>query len=299
IANQNGNGNVVVAWAEGNGNGNSRNQIRCYNCRGVGHYARNYTIEEVNANCILMANLQQVSTLEEQCTELLKSTSEPHLVHKDDSNGIPANFSMAHNGGELEQHPATVEETRAYFESLYKNLVIEVEKVNTVNRKMKETNADLTTELARYKGQEKYFEFNQAKFDTLETSYKKSVYQEQCLTKKIKNLYLHSTKTITTLIEEIANLNNQLSKEKSIVSYLQQEREKLKSDFKTHEDELLDKLIQSEKKIKKLDNILVIMGQSIQTMHMLSPKPDSFYYSEQKMALGYQNPFYLKQAQKK
>ncbi|GJZ91561.1 hypothetical protein Tco_0663488 [Tanacetum coccineum] len=107
IANQNpnGNGNVVVARAEGNAIGNNSNQIRCYNCRGLGHLARNYTvrprrrdaaylqtqlliaqkeeagiqlqaeefdlmaatadldeIEEVNANCILMANLQQAST---------------------------------------------------------------------------------------------------------------------------------------------------------------------------------------------------------------------------------------------
>ncbi|GJR83469.1 retrovirus-related pol polyprotein from transposon TNT 1-94 [Tanacetum coccineum] len=30
---------------------------------------------------------------------------------------------------------------------------------------------------------------------------------------------------------------------------------------------------------------------------MLLPKPDSFYHTEQKIALGYQNPFYLKQAQ--
>ncbi|GKB08153.1 ribonuclease H-like domain-containing protein, partial [Tanacetum coccineum] len=103
--NENGNGNVVVARAEGNGNGNNENQIRCYNCRGIGHLARNCIvrprrrdaaylqtqllialkeevgiqlqaeefdlmdvagdldkIEEVNANCILMANLQQAST---------------------------------------------------------------------------------------------------------------------------------------------------------------------------------------------------------------------------------------------
>ena len=44
---------------------------------------------------------------------------------------------------------------------------------------------------------------------------------------------------------------------------------------------------------------MVKTGQSIQTMHMLSPKPDSFYHTEQKMALGYQNPSYLKQAQQK
>ncbi|GKD11613.1 hypothetical protein Tco_1196020, partial [Tanacetum coccineum] len=84
IANQNENGNVVAAQAKGNGNGNNANQIRCYNYRGLSHYARNCTeeawiqlhaeefdlmvaaadyekIEEVNANCILMANLQQTS----------------------------------------------------------------------------------------------------------------------------------------------------------------------------------------------------------------------------------------------
>nr|GEW17020.1 integrase, catalytic region, zinc finger, CCHC-type, peptidase aspartic, catalytic [Tanacetum cinerariifolium] len=61
--------------------------------------------------------------------------------------------------------------------------------------------------------------------------------------------------------------------------------------------ELLDIEIQLEDKIKELDNILVKTGQSIQTMHMLSPKSDSFYSSKHKMALGYQNPSYLKQAQ--
>nr|GFC29745.1 hypothetical protein [Tanacetum cinerariifolium] len=102
-----------------------------------------------------------------------------------------------------------------------------------------------------------------------------------------------------TLNDEISDLNKQLSKEKSIVSFLLEEKKKLKSDFKTREDELLDKKIRLEKKIKELNNILLKMGQSIQMIHMLLPKPDSFYHTEQKMALGYQNPFYLKQAQKK
>nr|GEZ59636.1 hypothetical protein [Tanacetum cinerariifolium] len=42
--NQIGNGIFVVARAEGNVAGQNGNQIRCYNCRGVGHYARNYTV---------------------------------------------------------------------------------------------------------------------------------------------------------------------------------------------------------------------------------------------------------------
>ncbi|GJY21065.1 gag-pol polyprotein [Tanacetum coccineum] len=37
-------GCLESARAKGNGNGNNINQIRCYNCRGVGHLARNYTV---------------------------------------------------------------------------------------------------------------------------------------------------------------------------------------------------------------------------------------------------------------
>ncbi|GKA50846.1 retrovirus-related pol polyprotein from transposon TNT 1-94 [Tanacetum coccineum] len=252
-------------------------------------------IEEVNANSILMANLQQASTSgtqtdnahvydsdgsvevhyynncynndifnmftqEEKYTELLEPIPEPHQVPQNDSNIISEVSSLEQGGGTVEQHPVTIEETRAYFESLDNNLAIEVEKVNTVNRKLRETNADLTTELARYKNEEKCFAISQEKYDKLERCYQKAVYQEQCLTKKINALHLSSGKQITTLNEEIANLNNQLSKEKSIVSSLQEEKKKLKSDFKIREDELHDKQIQLENKIKKLDNILVKTG---------------------------------------
>nr|GEX81912.1 retrovirus-related Pol polyprotein from transposon TNT 1-94 [Tanacetum cinerariifolium] len=59
---------MVGARAEGNTAGQNGNQIRCYNCRGVEEYdlmavaADLDEIEEVNANWILMANLQQAST---------------------------------------------------------------------------------------------------------------------------------------------------------------------------------------------------------------------------------------------
>nr|GFC70698.1 hypothetical protein [Tanacetum cinerariifolium] len=44
IQNQIGNGNLVAVRDEGNVSGNNENQIRCYNCRGVGHFARDSTV---------------------------------------------------------------------------------------------------------------------------------------------------------------------------------------------------------------------------------------------------------------
>ncbi|GJS79975.1 retrovirus-related pol polyprotein from transposon TNT 1-94 [Tanacetum coccineum] len=55
--------------------------------------------------------------------------------------------------------------------------------------------------------------------------------------------------------------------------------------------------IDLEKNIKELDNIVYKAGQSTQTVHMLT-KPQSFYGNIHKQALDYQNPFYLKKAQR-
>nr|GEX93706.1 hypothetical protein [Tanacetum cinerariifolium] len=165
--NLNGNGNLVAAHAKGNAAGHNENQIRCYNCRGVGYFARNSEefdimaaaadldeIEEVNANCVLMANLQQASTSgtqtdkapvydsdgsaevhdyencddneifnmftqEEQYTKLVNPIPEPHQVPQNDNNVIYEVTSVEQSGETVEQHPVNVEETRALYDSLY------------------------------------------------------------------------------------------------------------------------------------------------------------------------------------
>nr|GEV60215.1 hypothetical protein [Tanacetum cinerariifolium] len=151
--NPNRNGNLVAARAKGNV---------------TGHNADLDEIEEVNANCILMANLQQASTSGTQTdkalyTELLEPIHEPHQEPQNDNNVISSVSSVEQSGRTVEQHPANVEETRVLYDSLYNNLEIEVEKVNTINRNLRETNAELTTELARYKNRETYFEISQEK----------------------------------------------------------------------------------------------------------------------------------------
>ncbi|GKA84738.1 hypothetical protein Tco_0806392 [Tanacetum coccineum] len=221
-------------------------------------------------------------------TKLLEPIPKPHQVQQNDSNVISVVSNVEQCGGTVEQNTAIVEETGALYDTLYNNLAIEVEKVNSVNRDMKETNVELTTELARYKDQEKCFEINQEKYDKLERCYQKSVYQEQCLTKKINALHLSSAKTITTLNEEIANLNNQLSKEKSIVSSLQEEKKKLKSDFKIREDELLD-IFQAQQKQQSLYNGKVLLEKH---------DPPAVYDSEETLQLAQESRLKMKQLNK-
>nr|GEV85660.1 hypothetical protein [Tanacetum cinerariifolium] len=248
--NTNGNGNLVATHAEGNATGHNGIQLQAKEFDLMAAAADLDEIKEVNANCILMANLQQASTSgtqtdkapvydsdgsaeihnyencynneifniftqEEQYTELLEPIPEPHQLPQNDNNVISEVTSVEQSGETVEQHYANVEEIRVLYDSLYHNLAIEVEKVNTVNHKLKETNAELITELARYKNPEKCFEISQEKYDKLERCYQKSVYQEQCLSKKDKCSSLKFCQDIMSIVQnnsvgETSNLQTKL-----------------------------------------------------------------------------------------
>ncbi|GJV80500.1 retrovirus-related pol polyprotein from transposon TNT 1-94 [Tanacetum coccineum] len=75
------------------------------------------------------------------------------------------------------------------------------------------------------------------------------------------------------------------------------ENQIFKSESKEKKDKYMENEIDLEKKIKELDNILFKVGQSAQTLHMLT-KPEAFYDNIYKQALCYQNPFHLKKAQR-
>ncbi|GJY69112.1 hypothetical protein Tco_0472094 [Tanacetum coccineum] len=160
IANQNvnqtGNGNVVAARAGVNGIGNNGDIDE---------------IEEVNANCILIANLLQASTSgtqtdkalvydsygsaevhhyencydneifnmftqEEQDTELREPITEPHQVQQNNNNVISVEPSVEYNEGTVEQHPTTVEETQETLQLAQESLL----KMKQLNKEIKLAN---------------------------------------------------------------------------------------------------------------------------------------------------------------
>nr|GEU33117.1 retrovirus-related Pol polyprotein from transposon TNT 1-94 [Tanacetum cinerariifolium] len=141
IANQSGSGNVVVARDEGIGMGN---QAMCYNCRGLGIQLQAEEvdfmadvgdldeIEEVNANCILMANLHQISTsgtqLEKAPVYDTDGSAEAQL--NDNCYDNEMFNTMVQSEGTTEISFAPNEETRAHQETVYRNLVDQVAQIS-------------------------------------------------------------------------------------------------------------------------------------------------------------------------
>ncbi|GJY81444.1 retrovirus-related pol polyprotein from transposon TNT 1-94 [Tanacetum coccineum] len=241
IAHQNGNGNVVAARAKGNANGNNAEEFDL-----MAAAVDLDEIKKVNVKCILMANLQQASTSgtqtdkapvydsdgsaevqlhdnsyndeifnmftqEEQYSKPLEPIPKPHEVPQNDSNVIFEVSSVEQGGGTVEQHPVNVKETRVLYYSLYNNLATEVEKVNSVNRKLRETNANLTTE--------RFFEISQEKYDKLERCYQQSVYQEQFLLEKHDPSSVCDSEETLELAHESRLKMKQLNKEIKPANY--------------------------------------------------------------------------------
>ncbi|GJY02224.1 hypothetical protein Tco_0360376 [Tanacetum coccineum] len=85
------------------------------------------------------------------------------------------------------------------------------------------------------------------------------------------------------------NLTNQ-------VNFLKNGFEKYKKESPDKYEKNISKIMDLENAKKKLENIVLKMGQTTQTMHMLT-KPQNYYDESHKTALGYQNPLCLHQAQ--
>ncbi|GJS27734.1 copia protein [Tanacetum coccineum] len=80
--NQNGTGNVVAVRAEGTGYGYNDNQIRCYNCRGLGHYARNCTVRPRRRDAAYLQTQLLIAQKEEAKIQLQAEDKHQHPVFR-------------------------------------------------------------------------------------------------------------------------------------------------------------------------------------------------------------------------
>ncbi|GJU42094.1 hypothetical protein Tco_1195051 [Tanacetum coccineum] len=157
--------------------------------------------------------------------------------------------------------------------------------VNNWEKANKEQNNEsVTAELERYKERVKTFE-QRLNIDLSS--------REKMIDSQMDDMI----KEKLALKEQVDSLEQNLSKQIKEKECLLQTFTVFKSESKEKEDKYMENEIDLEKKIKELDNIIFKVGQSAQTVHMLT-KPQAFYNNIHKQALGYQNSFYLRKAQR-
>ncbi|GJW72899.1 hypothetical protein Tco_0132269 [Tanacetum coccineum] len=188
-------------------------------------------------------------------SEQPESINDTYVLKKDDSNVTPDSSNICTNDNQVDQNVAECVDERVALA----NLNLDTEENKTILKQLKKANASLTQEL------------------------------EKCKT----NL----DETNSALGEAISCLKHDELVKKSLLTRSQRRRlsqrgTRSQFDLKVKEDKDIDKMIEMDKQLKFLNEIVYTRNQSIQTIHMLAPK--CLTYNGRPT---FANPRYLKKAQ--
>nr|GFA94146.1 hypothetical protein [Tanacetum cinerariifolium] len=143
----------------------------------------------------------------------------------------------------------------------------------------------LTAKLAIYKEQVELYE-RRAKFELTE--------REQNINEQLRIVITYRNFKEETLKKELHSIKLQLASTINHNKLMIKEVMSLKKDFKQKENNYLEDFLDMKSFKKKVEDRLLKQDQSLQTVHMLLPKP---YYNElNKVAIGYKNPLCLTRA---
>ncbi|GKE60608.1 hypothetical protein Tco_1510975 [Tanacetum coccineum] len=145
--------------------------------------------------------------------------------------------------------------------SVFDALSDQVAKCTVDNLKHKELDESLTVELESYKERVKQFEERQNVDLNNHEKYIESQMNDMILSKNAK---------FAAFQKEIDTLKYILSKHEKENASLITKNDALKKQSKEKEDKYIQETIDLEKQNKELENIVYEVGQSTQTMHMLT-----------------------------
>ncbi|GJY82742.1 hypothetical protein Tco_0496118 [Tanacetum coccineum] len=201
-----------------------------------------------------------------------------------DSNIIPYSQYLQETQNAVVQDTNSSAHQDAMIMFVFEQMSNQVTNCNKIDLENNCVNESLTADLERYKERVKTFE---QRLNVDLSSHEKLIDSQMDDIIQNKNV----------LKQEIDLLKKTLSKHVKKKESLLTTHTVFKKESKEKDSKYMDKEIKFKKKIKELDNIVYKVGQSEQTVHMLT-KTQVFYDDIHKQALGYQNPFYLKKAQR-
>ncbi|GJX09090.1 hypothetical protein Tco_0198949 [Tanacetum coccineum] len=219
-------------------------------------------------------------------SEQPESINDTYVLEKDDSNVIPDSSNICTNDNQVDQNAAECVDERAALANLIANLTLDTEENKTILKQLKKANASLTQELEECK-------------TNLDETSRALGEATSCRDRLLARKDIDIKEGLKTKAYEISVVNQKHDElvKRSLLTKSQfegqlKEKSKVISDLKVKEEKDIDKMIEMDKQLKFLNEIVYTRNQSIQTIHMLAPKC-STYNGRPTFA----NPRYLKKAQ--
>ncbi|GJT17153.1 retrovirus-related pol polyprotein from transposon TNT 1-94 [Tanacetum coccineum] len=231
--------------------------VRCYNCQGEGHMARQCTQPKRQRNStwfkekILLVQAHEAGRVLDE--EQLAFLADPRT---DDLDAFDSDYDEARGAKAVLMANLSNYDSTIIFE-----ITNRVAKCNAESISNKNVNESLTVELERYKERVRRFEERQ-KVDLND--------REKYIESQMNDMILNKNAKFALFQKETDSLKFSLSKNVKDSESLMKKINVLKTQSKEKEDKYIEKEIDFKKKIKELENI---------------------------QDLGYQNPFNLKKAQ--
>ncbi|GJV84374.1 retrovirus-related pol polyprotein from transposon TNT 1-94 [Tanacetum coccineum] len=262
--------------------------VECYNCQGKGHMAKQCTQPKRPRNAAWYKDTAMLAEAQE-AGQMLNEEQLAFLADPGVPDGQAIQTIIPNNAAfqteDLDTYDSDCDDISNAKAVLMDNIfnygsdVILEEKANK-----EQNNESVTADLERYNERVKTFE-QRLNIDL------------SCRKKMIDSQMDDMIKEKLELKEQVDSLEQNISKQIKEKECLLQTFTVFKSESKEKEAKYMENEIDLEKKIKELDDIIFKVGQSAQTMHMLT-KTQAFYDNIHKQALGYQNLVYLEKAQR-
>ncbi|GJU05254.1 retrovirus-related pol polyprotein from transposon TNT 1-94 [Tanacetum coccineum] len=274
-------------------------------------------IEELSANICLMARIQpadQNSNDEPSYESAFISEVQSSSINENDEQMYPTHTKIINSTIDDDQINSNIQfdsvkgnvnsgsvekDTHVYdlcaLETLARNAYDEAAKQQRFAQKVQQQNMTLTSQIEMYKERNRVLENI-----TKDNNYLKEFLEADERAKRVQKQAESQLYRDRDIIRDLEKQRDKLSQEvkhfKQKNEELQQSHLILKRKMSENEDKYHDTILDLEEKLKKNVDLFLKIGNSLQAMFMLGPKPLSVYDQQLKHGLGYPNPYTLRQA---